>query len=88
MAVIALDVILPMYTGPIFQIKPHSGHKVFNQHVDKMGCSQLLAEVITTGRDFTALIGPLTLFEQQLSHLHKPWPRKSSMASRRVLPTR
>jgi len=37
-------------------------------------------------RDFTALIAPMTFFEQQLSRLHKPGPEDTSMASRRVLP--
>ena len=71
------------------QMQLHKGLKVFSHlllHLDEEGRAQLLGEVITTVRDYTALLGTLTFMEQQLSRLYPPGPRDSTMAAKGVMP--
>ena len=76
-------------TNRCLQIQPHNGLKVFSHlllHLDEGGRAQLLCEVITTVRNYTALLGPLNFLEEQLSRLYPPGPRDSRMAAQSVMP--
>ena len=71
------------------QVKQHEGLKVFSYlllHLDEGGRSQLLAEILTTIRDYTACLGAISFMEQQLSRLYPPGQHDSTMAARGVMP--
>jgi hypothetical protein len=72
------------------QIERHNGHKVFNillLHLDEVGRSHLLGEVITTDRSYMALFAPLGVLEQQLSRLYPSDPNlDAAMVSKAAIP--
>ncbi len=75
------------------QIKPLGNHKVFHGpllHVDPdTKASLLLAEVVTTQRDYLALLQVTQFIEQQLSRVEAQGPGGAgvAMAARRLLPS-